>query len=367
MAIQEIPGKFFLPSMYIGAGVPVLVAMGSMAAANSKLAYIFHAPKTGNIASIIWRTATVTTGATIEARLETIDLATGDPSGTLVGTNTNLTGLVVLSTDDNIIFTTTLTAAGAVTQGQLVAFVLVNPPASFGSIQTAAYSFASLSPQIPYHDVHNGTSYTPSASNFKALTLVYDDGTYVTPIGYYPAYTAITPTAFQTGTNPNVRGMRFQFPVSMRTIGLWYNAILAGDCTMRLVSTAYNKGAGTGILASVSIDKDTRGTTAGMLGTAVFDTAVTLSAATNYRLIVEPSTATSVTVYDVSFPSLNVLGTWSGGQNCHLTTANNPTADGDWTNYNSGTFRMPFMGLIIDGIDASAGSSGGLNSVPSVG
>lgn len=356
MAITELPGRFYYPSLYYGAAVPAGVSVTSMSAANSKMAMIFQAPKTGNIESVIWRTWTVSTGATLDLRLETVDTATGDPSGTLVGTNTNVS-LVLLSTDDNLVFTSTLTAAASVTKGQLLAWVIVNPAVAQGNLQLAGYSYASISPGIPYHDTHNGVGWTPSHVNFKALSVVYDDATVETPIGMWPPYTAITGTSFNSGTNPNVRGMRFQFPVSMRAVGLWFNADMDGDTKFSIVTTAYNKGAATGILASVTIDKDTRGSTTGMLAKVIFDTAVTLSAATNYRLIVEPQTVTNTQIYDVSFQSLDLLNTWSGGSDCHLTTANNPTADGDWTNYNSGTFRMPFMGLIIDGVDASGGAA----------
>lgn len=357
MAIQDFPGGFYLPALYYGAAVPVFATKLSMSAANAKMAHIFQAPRAGNIASIIWRTSTVTTGGTIEVRLETVDTATGDPSGTLVGVNTNLTGLVINAADDNLVFTTTFTAAATVTKGQLIAFVLVNPAVSQPSLQMTGYSSGTTLPGFPYHDSHNGASYTPNFTNFSAITLVYDDGTHIVPIGGLPTPTAITNTAFNSGTNPNVRGLRFQFPVSVRATGIWINVDLDGDGKFLLVNTAYNKGAGTGILASITIDKDTRGSTNGLLMTAVFDSSVTLSAATNYRLIVEPTSVTSLTVYDVSFQSLDLLNCWSGGSNCHLTTANNPTADGDWTNYNSGTFRMPLMGLIIDGIDNSGGGA----------
>lgn len=356
MAIQTIPGRFYLPSLYWGANVPVTASALSMSAINAKMAMIFHAPKTGNIASIMWRTGTVTTGGTIDARLETMDLTTGDPSGTLVGTNTNVS-VVVNAADDNIVFTTTLTAAAAVTKSQLMAFVLVNPGAAQANMSVIGYSTGGVITSFPYHDLHNGTGYTPGTTNIKAMSLIYDDGSVETPLGYLPVLTAITSTVFAGGNNPNVRGLRFQFPISIRVTGIWVNLDPDGDTKLSLVTTAYNKGAGTGILASVTLDKDTRGTTAGSLMMATFDSAVTLSAATNYRLIVEPPVGFNATVYDVSFQSLDLLNNWSGGSDFHLTTANNPTADGDWTNYNSGTFRMPFMGLIVDGIDVSGGAA----------
>jgi len=58
-------------------------------AAGEKVAFIFEAPKTGTIDRLLFRTLGVTSGATVDVRLETIDASNGHPSGTLWGTDTN--------------------------------------------------------------------------------------------------------------------------------------------------------------------------------------------------------------------------------------------------------------------------------------
>jgi len=63
---------------------------------------------------------------------------------------------------------------------------------------------------------------------------------------------------------------------------------------------------------------------------------------------------------DWNLPSLAAMDAHAGGRLFHLTTAKDPTGDGDWTNYNSGTFRKFFGGLVLDGFDDGAGSGGGL-------
>jgi hypothetical protein len=358
MAIQDIPDGLLLPSLYYGAAVPVTITKMSLSVANARGAHIFQVPRTGNIASVIWRTGGVTTGATLDMRIETVDLLTGDPTGTLVNANANVSR-VLLATDDNLVFTETLTAVAAVTKGQLIAFVIVNPAASFGNFQIAGYSYATISPGFPYQDLYGGASWVASSANFQAITLLYDDGVCAIPKGGLITPTTITNTTFNSGSTPDVRGLRFQLPYSVRVTGAWLNMDLDGDCKVMLVTTAYNQGAGTGILATATLDKDTRGLLNGMLIFVTFDNSVTLTAATNYRLVVEPTSVTSLTVYDVSVASLAMLDAMSGGSNFHLTTAKDPTVDGDWTNYNSGTFRSPFMGLIIDGIDNAGGAASG--------
>lgn len=356
MAIQDIIGGICIPSPWPGNVPPVITNKGTISVANGKLALIFHAPRTGNIEAVTWRTATVTTGATIDVRLETVDTTTGDPTGTLVSTNSNVS-VVVNSADDNVVFTSTFTAAGAVTAGQLVAVVFVNPGASFGSIAFAGFTWTSGTTAIPYSSAYGGASWAKAIAHIQMLSLLYDDGEYSTPFGGYAPPTLINSTAFNTTSTPDVRGLRFQFPISVRVIGAWFACDLDGDCKVMIVNTAYNQGAGTGILATVTLDANQRGSTVSNVHFVIFDTPVTLSANTNYRLVIEPTTTTSVTFLDMTVASLALLGGIPGGANFHLTTAKDPTADGDWTNYNSGTFASPFMGLIIDGIDSSGGGS----------
>src|SRR5215203_3688130 len=127
MAITTIPGGgFYYPLGFFGTIAPATISKINFSVASARAAFIFPAPKSGNIASVVWRTATVTTGGNLEMRLETVDTITGDPTGTLVSANANITPVAILATDDNLIFTTTVTTPGTVTQGQLIAIVFVN-------------------------------------------------------------------------------------------------------------------------------------------------------------------------------------------------------------------------------------------------
>ena len=58
-------------------------------AANEQAAGVFQAPFTGTIDKVIFATGTVATGGTVDVRLETVSIANGDPTGTLLGTNSN--------------------------------------------------------------------------------------------------------------------------------------------------------------------------------------------------------------------------------------------------------------------------------------
>lgn len=355
MAITTIQGGFYLPRPFYNVDIPAVVTGGSMTVANGKFAIMCRVPKSGNISKVVWRTGTVTTGATIDVRLETVDLATGFPSGTLVSTNSNAS-VVVNSTDDNIVFTTTLTASAVVTAGQYIASVFVNPGASFGSMNFGAMAADNIN-NFPTGATNNGATWTATAVTvYQMVAFEYDDGTYTYIQQVMPPYSAITTNTVNTGTTPDVWGLRFQLPISVRVHGAWLMMDQDGDSYVKLVTTAYNQGAGTGVLASCLIDATVRRSTSNAIAFVEWDS-VTLSASTNYRLVVEPTSATSVILYDIAVASLARLDSFQGGQNFHLTTAKDPTADGSWTNYNSGTFRMPLMGLLIDGVDASGGAA----------
>jgi hypothetical protein len=298
----------------------------------------------------------VTTGATLDVRLETVNATTGMPSGTLYGTNTNGSH-AVLDANDTVVHTTQLTADAAATQGDLVAVVFVNPSASFGNMQISCNSAQMEVQNFPYN-----ASFAASWSKGVTLgppmfALEYDDGTYAPIAGVHPPATAITASTVNTGTTPDVFGVRFRFAFAVRVRGcyVWMNG--GGNPAVRLVSSAYHQANATGILAPCDTDGDVRQQGIADIHHLMFPSSVDLSANTDYRLIVEPTTATSMVFYDFTVGALAQLDAWPGGRNFHLSTAKDPTGDGDWTNYNSGTFRMPYIGLLIDAIDA--GSAGG--------
>ena len=353
MALQAIRGGVYLPRPISSA------ASGNITVdANSeKAACILQAPKTGTIAKIAWRTGTVTLGDTMDVRLETVDASAfpAVPSGTLWDTNTNGSQIVLL-TDDNTWFTTTLTAGASVTKGDKLAVVISLPGSAVGNMQINQRQDAVLS-GIPY-----GLPFTTawgSASFPLAMALEYDDGSYE-PLELLPA-TTLTSTSFNNTSTPDSIGLRFKVPFPCRVTGAWFLGDTDGDFDVKLVNTSYNQGAGTGILASLSMDKDIRRLDATGVYSVYFTATAELAANTFYRMVIEPSSATNLAVQDIAVNSLALLDTMPGGQNFHRTTAKDPTGDGSWTNYNNVTdgFRYPLMGLIIDGFADDAGVGGG--------
>lgn len=320
--------------------------------ANGAYATVYQVRRTGNIRRFHFATGSVTTGATVDVRAETVDPATGHPSGSLIAANTNV-AQVIANADDSVFFAATLTADAPVVQGDMSALVF-KLPAGGGSMQFGAFQLGSGS-NIPYGDQFQA-SYAKQ-NNILCFAAEYDDGVVVPIPGVLPPCTAQTTPNVNTGSTPNVYAMRFTPAVSRRVVGTWTLFDADAPCVVQLVSTAYNAGAGTGILAGNTIDPDIRRDGSSSLRLQLFDNGdvYDLVPGTTNRLIVRPTTGSNIIFGYYNTANLLCLDAWGFGS---LSTATSPTGDGDWTNYDSGTFRWAPMGLLIDG-DATAPASGG--------
>jgi hypothetical protein len=360
MAIVDLNGDAALASPPIGvAASPTLSGVSAVInAADEGVGFIFRAPKTGLIRKIGYKTATVTTGATLDIRVETVSTAgsPASPSGTLWATNTSATQ-VVGNGDDNTYFLTTLTADASVTKGDLLAVVIKQPTASSGDMQITYFTDDLQS--ACYIMINTGVSPAVSwalvTGQGPVCSIEYSDGTYAPVPGMFGG-TITASNAISTSTTPDVIGLRFQVPYICRVSGAWAWIDADGDFTIKLVNSAYHQANATGILATTpTIANQVRRNTNPDLYYLHFTTAVEIAANTNYRLVLEPTTSTSATLYTVQFQSAAQMGMYVGGSTWHYTTAKDPTADGSWTNYNSGTFERPYMAPLIDGIDVSSG------------
>jgi hypothetical protein len=324
----------------------------AMFGASGAYATVFQAPRTGEIRRIHWATGNVTTGATVDVRLETVDPANGDPSGTLIAANTN-GAQVVASGDDSVFFATTLTADAPVTVGDQIALNLVLPGGG-GVIALGAFQLGSGS-NIPYGD-HLQPPTWAKQNNILCFAVEYDDGIVVPIPGILPPCTAQTTPNVNSGSAPNVYAMRFSSAIARRVVGAWTYFDTDGECAIRLVSTAYNQGAGTGILAGTTIDPEIRRDNALNLRIALFPASFDLVAGTTYRLIQRPLTVTN-SIFNY-YNTASQLGLDAWGFGC-LSTATDPTGDGDWTNFNSGSFAWAPMGLLVESEGTGGGSAGG--------
>lgn len=365
MTMQDIFGKLInLPAIPLGvSGVPNFNTTSAVQinASDEAAGMVFEAPKAGNITKIVFMIGnTVVTGSTLEVRLETVDLTTSpaSPNG-LVATGTNATQAITTG-DTNTMFEITLTNPATVTRGQMLAVQVKQPNASPGDCRIASFGDAggANATIFPYQIQNLGVSPTvtwTTAENLGSpiLALGYSDGSYVVPQGCF-AMSTITGVAYNNTSTPNTKGIRITTRMGLRVQGFWLWANLSNDGVCKLVNTNYHQANATGIIKSLTLDKDARGQTFGGVRKHFFDAEVKLDPGT-YRLIVEPTSASNIQVYDYTLINSGIFN-YLGGPDIHYTQAKDPTAEGSWTNFNSGSdgYRIGYMGLLVDGVDIPA-------------
>ena len=344
MAMQALKGYLFFPTPW-----QLVRATGAnqvvVDSASEKAACVFRVPKTGTITKVGFRTTTVTTGATVEVRLETVNPADGFPSGTLVGTNTNAS-LVIAAADDNKWFTVTLTAGASVTAGDLVAIVVVNPPTSFGNMAIAtgyANAVQGASGVFPYPLLFTTSWFKQSTVPGVSWYLEYTDGASA-PLGALPASDVVT-ESFNNASTPDERGNILRFPAPVRLVGVVVYVPLIASASADFV--LYDAD-GTTVLKAVSAVVAQIFDNTGP-HYALFASPQVLLANTDYRLVVKPTTASNFTIAVMKFDSTTIMDSLDGGSAVKYTSR----ADGgSWTE--TATQRVSIAAL-IDGLDDGAG------------
>lgn len=350
MALQTFKAGFECPGMVpTVSGTPGFRAM-SISAAGDKIAFVVQAPKTGTIDQVGWRTGTVTTGATMDVRLETVSATTGDPTGTLFGTNTN-GSQVVAGSDDDHWFDTSLTSGASVTKGDLLAIVIVNP-GSPGNLEIVGTML--IDGNFPYCDRFVSAAWTKQPGS-PVLALRYNDSSYE-PLFTWPI-SAIGEYDIDSSTTPDEVSLRFQLPFPVQVTGFWAVIDFDNNATAKLYDSD-----GSTVLASVTVDKDVRQTGSSAQHRVHFAAAVSLLANTYYRLsIVPPDASAQVRVFYVLTSSAALLDGLPCGQKF---TISYRTDAGSWSD---ATNTRPLIGLIIDGFSAGGGllvnpgMAGGMN------
>ena len=180
-----------------------------------------------------------------------------------------------------------------------------------------------------------------SAAEHPMIALRYDDGS-VEPIGptFYPI-SAMGTLSVASNTDPKEIGLYFKFPVPVKVGGFWLRADLDGDCDFVLYDSD-----GTTELESVIFDEDyRRGATAGGNIVILFATERALVADTWYRLAVQPTSTTAITLYYFDVNSAANMDGIEGGQNFHYTAK---AAADTWSQT---TTRRLWVGLLVAAVD----------------
>jgi hypothetical protein len=312
-------------------------------AAGEKVQFVVPGKMFGqSIRKILWRTATVTTGDTVDVRAETVDNTTGNATGTLVNVNANASQ-VVANGDDDTMFTTTLTADADVSALEYFAVVIANGVGG-GNMQIALFGDDSSS--FPYTGLFTASwakSLLPAVVGFELV-----DGSYLWVDGCYPM-SAITSSTYNNTSTPDVYANRITIAAPCTIDGFWLWANFAADCAVKLYDTD-----GVTVLASRTIDA-TNAVSAINIQRWSFPTAVDVTAG-DYWIGVEPTGAGNIVVYDWTVPTAAAMDAFQGGQNMQFSTAKDPSGTGSWST--TATRRL-FLGVRFSAIDDGAGAGGG--------
>lgn len=357
MAITTF-GNLFWPMPYAAAGVAVnFTATGTMNASGDRVGFIVQCPKAGTLDKFEVRTGTVGNNPDNGIRYSFQDLdASGNPD-TVVDQFRDITSAISTGTWQTPgLITSDGTDTGTkrtVTQGQWIACVMdfvsfvASDSLSYATLRSDTISIGGIS----YVADGSAGSYTKgSTSYFPILALKYDDGTYANfgPDQVWPVQTINTYTYSSGTVAADERGMKFSLPVPVRVKGAWFHIDMDNDWEVVLYDS------GSSVLESLSIDKDYRQGTGALVNPyyVYFDTAVSLSASTDYRIIAKPG-ASTISLYGLQAPGSAYM---SAMPQSTYGVATRRVDAGAWTD---ATDEQILCGLILDGFDNGAGGGGG--------
>jgi hypothetical protein len=348
MAITSLGTKILTPDYPSpSSGAPTFALSSNLAVAGYKAANIMEVSKAGDISKIRIRTGTLANASNIyTVSVQTVDLTTGNPSGTLWSANTQKTGVTGFAANSS--YTITLDAVATVAAGDLIAIVIEITTFAGNNTMTLGTS-----------DNGVGDTYIPAVLNFTTVWargtatcgfgVEYSDGSFADGPFMYPL-AAINTISLTTSSTPRMIGNKVNIPITSRCVGVWAYADADADFKVTLFGSD-----GSTVLGTITTDKDIPAAI-GTPGTYLlyFSSAITLNANTNYYLMIEGLGAT-VNVYDYEGFSENARKALPGGTlfSKVTTTTSTPTSTSDYTDE---VTKQTQLGLILDGFDVSVTS-----------
>lgn len=332
------PGLIEAPTGGISLGSAI-----TMTAAGHYIAYIISAKEAMVVSHVGFRNSTATGSPTVDVRIETVDATTGQPTGTLWSPTTNLVSGTLTTNTWNLL---ALTSSATISKGQVFAIVLRYNSGTSIIINSFGGAFLG-GKNFPYQITNTGTP-TKATMTMVPIALGSSSTVFYNVRGLWPVSAVATNTF--NNTNSARRGLRFKLPFPARA-----TAIRFGDSTSTgdFRVTIYDD-AGTELSSSHNdFDGDVLANLNGVTYAQLANT-VDLAADTWYRAVVEPQSATNITLFTLTLPSLNYIKAIAGTANAHYTTY----ASGAWTD--TATDQLPILDVLLDAFadDTGTGSGG---------
>ena len=329
MALTDVGAMMFPQSWYsVSFTATVLDADGEKAAA------ILQVPKSGSVTHIGFLTGTVTAEDTLAVRLETVDAATGAPTGTAYG------GCVAgaqATPAAGTFYEVALATPATVVAGDAVAVVVYIPTYGDANLQIRIGAVGSAF-GLPYCAAYAAGAWTKNTSA-PITVLRYSDGSYAYSPGVLPG--VIASIQYKQDTTPyDEYGLAFVAPCNMRVSG-WWGYILPGAASEIVLYS------GTTQLAAATLDNDvTQASGAGNQMLGQFPVSVDLVAGQQYRLTLRPSDGVANSnLYYLVTPSAAAMAAMPMGTDAIGTSRLNL---GAWTDLP--TYR-PQIGVVASHVD----------------
>lgn len=334
--------------LYHGAAASSTSSAYLLDAAGEKAALVLQAPKAGTIDRLGFVTGTLTTGDTVDVRLETVG-TDGNPSGSLWATNTNGSVAVAAASTG---YEATLTAGATVDRDDFLAVVIVNGSTPGNFLVAGMTPLLGSGPPNGAQFTSGAWSRSPTA--IPTVWIRYNDGSYAYIPGVLPGTVTTSPALSSTST-PDEIGMKITVPAACKVGGLW--AFSADTSTPDLTAKLYDSGGS--VLESVVIDGDyvSLSSPALKVHRLRFDTEVNLAAGDVVRATLLLTTTTSFSVPRIlSLISDSAATAYPHGG---AAVGTERTDGGSWTD---DTDRLYPVGLILTAIDNGASTGGGVGA-----
>ncbi len=358
MTLALLPTEMFLPNIATSGDGPGLVSGLLLDVENDAGGIIIQiGDREGGktIDKLGLRIQTVGTTGDVDARVETVSLTDGLPTGTLATTNSNLVQSVSATGWNEF----ALTAGHVVATGDFLAIVFVLGATASASITTgeSRRTFNFGIGKFPYEvNRIDPSAYIKvnqdSATFHMSYAVGFSDGTWMHNLGSVPVIAFANTTIISTGAAET--GLEFQIPFKGTLSGVALNIDRDIDVAMHLGNGSYNPGdTGATRLSTITFDKDIIFSGAIQFERLRFSTPVDLEANTTYRLVIEAPAATNVVIGHMDFNAAALVETM--GYNTTFKHILDNQAGG-WT---TTTTRLPTMALTFSKFDDGAGGGGG--------
>jgi hypothetical protein len=348
MAVTSLGTFFAWPGIGGTNSAPAIATDQTIDAAGEYTAWVGVAREAMTVTHVGFRTGTVVSSGAATVGIYTVDAATGLPTTTEYTVTTTGSKVNTGALTSNTWALHTLTDAAVIAAGAVFAVKIIYQGGTSFITQKINNAPPASTANLPYFVTNtSGSDVKARIAGPLMIALGSSSTTFYNVYGLAPT-TAVASGAFDNSTAGAKRGMRFQVPVAVRCVGVrWYNTNTTGNYNVILEEGDADGGELSS--SSTAITGDATAANTAAFTVAFFDNPVTLSPATWYRAMVEPTEASNVNVSTLTLPSAPYVEAHVASGNCHYTTF---TTGGGYTNTDT---QMAFMDILIDGIDVATG------------